>query len=57
MTNMQVHFHIIPAPPPYEKPDTWVPSHSELHILERERRNELDDEDGTEIVRKIQGKL
>jgi len=57
MVNPQVHFHIIPAPLPFAKPDTFAPSHMELLTLERERRVELDDEDGIELVRRIQSKL
>jgi hypothetical protein len=59
--NLQVHYHIVPAPT--ETTSVAVPSPSaplsktEMHRREFLARDELDDDDAEVIVRKIRSKL
>lgn len=57
-----VHFHLVPAPvfgaeTVPEEPKSTTPTYDAITILEREQREELDDDDAKIIVEKIRSKL
>ena len=57
-----VHFHLVPAPvfgveAAPEQPKSITPTFDAITIMEREAREELDDEDAKIIVEKIRSKL